>query len=170
MEPRRADGDELVILVLRTAKAMVDRLRAQRPGASSSPMTVVHGLAVHYLLDRDDVTAGELARHLGITKQSTSEVVAQLEQAGVVRRAPHPRDRRARVLLLTGEGLARLDERRQTWREVEDEWATFTDREQLRVVRDALESYLANCRPDGPARCAPYRPARAGTMTTAHGA
>ena len=104
-----AQPDELVVLVVRTAKALVERLRAERPGGAQSPMTVVHGLATRYLLGRDDVTAGELARYLKITKQSTSEVVAQLEQAGIVHRAPHPRDGRARVLRLTDEGTKKLD-------------------------------------------------------------
>src|SRR5437016_3767315 len=79
-----------------------ERLRAERAGQAAPPMTVVHGLAGRYLVGRDDVTAVELARYLGITKQSTSEVVTALEHAGIVRRAPHPTDRRARVLLLSG--------------------------------------------------------------------
>ena len=74
-------------------------------------MTVVHGLAARYLIGRDDVTTVELAGYLGITKQSTSEVVAPLERAGIVRRAPHPSDGRARVLLLTDDGAAKLGRR-----------------------------------------------------------
>jgi DNA-binding MarR family transcriptional regulator len=135
-------GDELLVLVVRTAKAIVDRSRAEHPSPSAS-LTVVHGLAARYLLGRDDVTAGELARHLGITKQSTSEVVAALERAGRVRRAPHPSDGRARVLLLTEEGAARLTDGRRRWRQMEDEWAALVGRDHLDVVRDALEAYLA---------------------------
>jgi DNA-binding MarR family transcriptional regulator len=132
-----------VILVIRTAKAMVDRLRAARADRGSSPMTVVHGLAARYLLGRDDVTAVELARYLGITKQSTSEVVAILEQAGIVRKAPHPRDGRARVLLLTDAGAAKLADGQRRWKELEDEWATQVGPDNLDVVRAALEAYLA---------------------------
>src|SRR5262245_38885179 len=91
--PSTDADEELLVLVIRAAKALVDRLRAERPGhPEHADLTVVHGLAARYLLDRDDVTAAELARYLGITKQSTSEVVAHLERAGVVRRAPHPND------------------------------------------------------------------------------
>ena len=135
-------SDELVILVVRTAKALVDRLRSERPDGASSPMTVVHGLAARYLRGRDDVTAVELARYLRITKQSTSEVVALLEQAGIVRRAPHPRDGRARVVLLTDEGAARLAEGRARWQRIEDEWADLVGRESLDVMRQALHAYL----------------------------
>ncbi len=137
-----AHPDELVVLVVRTAKALVERLRAERPGGAQSPMTVVHGLATRYLLGRDDVTAGELARYLKITKQSTSEVVAQLEQAGIVHRAPHPRDGRARVLRLTDEGTKKLDAGRRRWQELEDEWAELVGRDTLDVMRHGLIAYL----------------------------
>ncbi len=137
-----ADEDELVILVIRTAKALVDRMRAEYPDPASSRLTVVHGLAARYLLGRDDVTTVELARSLGITKQSTSEVVTALEETGNVRRAPHPSDRRARVLLLTDEGKVRLEAGRLRWKRVDDEWAELVGRDRLDVVRDALEAYL----------------------------
>ncbi len=146
------NDDELVVLMIRATKAIVERLRSGRPGAESSPVTVMHGLAAHYLIDRDNVTAGELARYLRITKQSASEVVAVLEQAGIVRRDAHPHDRRARVLRLTDDGRAKLDAGRLRWQEVEDEWCTLVGRDQLDVVRTALETFLAAdlpCAPTG---------------------
>jgi DNA-binding MarR family transcriptional regulator len=136
-------NDELVVLVIRAAKAIVDGLRSEKPDASSSEMTVVHGLAARYLVGRDDVTTVELARHLGITKQSTSEVVAVLERTGTVRRAPHPSDGRARVILLTDDGSARLEVGRRRWERVESEWADLVGRDKLDVVRDVLVQILA---------------------------
>ena len=147
-----------MVLVVRTAKALVDRLRDARPDGTSSPMTVVHGLAARYLLGRDDVTTVELARYLGITKQSTSEVVTALEQTGNVRRAPHPSDGRARVLLLTDEGKAKLEDGRRRWNGLENEWAELVGRDRLDVVRAALETYLAAdlaARDDDPCRQPP---------------
>jgi DNA-binding MarR family transcriptional regulator len=136
--------DELVVLLIRTAKAVVDGMRAEHPDrAASSPLTPVHGLAARYLVGRDDVTTVELARHLGITKQSASEVVSALEKTGTVRRAPHPSDGRARVLLLTDEGTAKLEEGRRRWRRVEHEWAALVGQDRLDVVRDVLERVLA---------------------------
>ena len=143
VETGEIQADELVILVVRAAKALVERLRAEHPDGAASSMTVVHGLAARYLVGRDDVTAAELARYLRITKQSTSEVVALLEQSGMVRRAPHPRDGRARVLLLTDTGAAKLAEGRERWQRIEDEWVLLVGRDNLNIVRDALEAYLA---------------------------
>jgi DNA-binding MarR family transcriptional regulator len=135
-------ADELLLLVVLTAKAFVERLRAERPEGAPSSMTIVHGLAARYLMGRDDVTTVELAHHLGITKQSTSEVVAALERAGLVRRVPHPSDGRARVLVLTDKGAAKLADGRRRWTRLEDEWADLVGRERLDVVREALEAYL----------------------------
>ncbi|MGO9877592.1 MAG: MarR family winged helix-turn-helix transcriptional regulator [Acidimicrobiia bacterium] len=134
--------DELVVLVVRAAKAIVDRFRIEGPGEASSPMTVVHGLAARYLVGRDDVTTVELAAYLGITKQSTSEVVGLLEHSGIVRRVAHPSDRRSRVLLLTDEGAAKLEQGQRRWTEVEDEWANLVGRDALDIVREALKAYL----------------------------
>jgi DNA-binding MarR family transcriptional regulator len=146
VEPSRiaaTDDDDLVILLVRTAKAVVDRLRSQHPEGASSPMTVVHGLAARYLVGRDDVTAVELSRYLGITKQSTSEVVALLEGAGIIRRAPHPTDGRARVLLLTDEGAAKLALGRCRWTEIEAEWTELVGAESMESMRAALTTFLA---------------------------
>jgi DNA-binding MarR family transcriptional regulator len=137
-----APAEELVVLLVRTVKALIDRLGAEDADQQHSPMTPVHGLAARYLLGRHDVTTVELARYLGITKQSASEVVGALERNGIVRRAPHPSDGRARVLLLTEEGRTKLDDGRRRWHEVEREWADLVGREKLDVVRDALETYL----------------------------
>jgi DNA-binding MarR family transcriptional regulator len=121
----------------------VERARAEHAhDHGQSTLTVVHGLAASYLADHDDVTAGELARHLRITKQSTSEVVAQLEQAGLVRREPHPHDGRARILRLTDEGEAKLADGRARFAAIEGEWAALVGRNQLNVVRDALLAFL----------------------------
>ena len=140
---RETAPDELVVLLVRAAKALVEWGRAAHPDRADSPMTPVHGLAARYLLDRDDVTAGELARYLCVTKQSASEVVAVLEQSGIVRRAPHPCDRRARVLLLTDDGRAKLEAGRERWQQVEDAWAALVGRECLDETRRALQALLA---------------------------
>ena len=136
-------NDDLVFLVVRAAKAIVDRLRSEHPDRPASPMTVVHGLAAHHLLGRDDVTTVDLARHLRITKQSASEVVGLLEHNGIVRRAPHPHDGRARVVLLTDTGRAKLDDGRRRWQAIEDEWRELAGDDRIDAMREAIELYLA---------------------------
>jgi len=150
-------SDELPVLVVRAAKALVEQAKRETepPGASDGdeavePLTVVHGLAIRYLDQRADVTAVELAHHLGVKKQSASEIVGTLEQRGLVLRNPHPEDGRARALELTAAGRAKLEASRARWREVEENWADLVGSEELRHVRLALEAYLAAHTGDAP--------------------
>lgn len=127
---------------MRTAKALVDELRA-RKGSAAPALSVVHGLAATYLVERDDVTTADLARHLRMTKQSASEIVSALEDAGIVRRVPHPTDGRARAVRLTAAGRRRLEASAASRRQLEAEWAALVGDDRLAEVRRALEAYLA---------------------------
>jgi DNA-binding MarR family transcriptional regulator len=57
---------------------------------------------------------------------------------------PHPHDGRARIVLLTDAGRAKLDQGRERWQRVEDEWRQLVGARNLAVVRDALETYLGS--------------------------
>lgn len=142
MAPVTPDADDLVVLLVRTAKLVIEQLRSRRTPETGPEIGVVHGLAAHHLLGRDDVTTSALARHLGVTKQSAAEIVAGLEEAGLVRRAQHPSDGRARVLLLTAKGRTRLERRRRDWDAIEAEWADRAGAADLAAVRRALTAYL----------------------------
>jgi DNA-binding MarR family transcriptional regulator len=146
--PGLPTDDALVVLIIRTAKALVEQLRAARGAGEASATTVIHGLAVHYIRKYEAVTTSDLARYLKVTKQSASEIVGVLEAEGMIRRAPHPTDRRARVLLLTDQGRARLEVGRERWHDIEHEWASLVGRDRLDVVRDVLEQYLASVEDD----------------------
>ena len=147
-EPGRSANDALVVLIIRTAKALVDQLRAGRERSEASATTVMHGLAAQYVRKRESVTTSDLARYLRVTKQSASEIVSVLEGEGVIRRAPHPTDRRARVLIVTDEGRARLEDGAERWHAIEQEWAALVGRDRLDVVREVLETYLASVEDD----------------------
>ncbi len=134
--------DDLVVLLVRTAKLVIEQLRSRRGPDTGPEIGVMPGLAAHHLLGRDDVTTSALARHLGVTKQSAAEIVTGLEEAGLVRRAPHPSDGRARVLLLTAKGRTRLERRRRDWDAIEAEWADLVGAPDLATVRRALTAYL----------------------------
>jgi DNA-binding MarR family transcriptional regulator len=52
------------------------------------------------------VTQRDLAQHAGTDPMMTSQVLRTLEQKGLVVRAPHPRDARARAVSVTDAGAA----------------------------------------------------------------
>ncbi|MGF6722051.1 DNA-binding MarR family transcriptional regulator [Paraburkholderia sp. GAS41] len=55
-------------------------------------------------LDIEGTRATELARRASMTKQSLGELVAQLEELGIVKREQDPTDGRAKVVLFTERG------------------------------------------------------------------
>jgi DNA-binding MarR family transcriptional regulator len=63
---------------------------------------------VMLLIDRRGNTVSELARRVGVTKQSMADTVRSLESQGLVTRRPDPGDRRAQLVTLTDEGWAAL--------------------------------------------------------------
>lgn len=55
---------------------------------------------------RRPLTMGELAEVLGIDRPNATSLVDDLEAQGLVQRAPHPTDRRARLVEATRKGRA----------------------------------------------------------------
>lgn len=54
----------------------------------------------------DQTTGGQLARAMGLRSSSMTALADRLEQAGLIRRVPHPTDRRSAVLEATPRGHA----------------------------------------------------------------
>jgi MarR family transcriptional regulator, organic hydroperoxide resistance regulator len=83
--------------------------RRQRAALKSLGLTHVQFvlLAGIVWLSRDDepVTQARLAQHAQTDPMMTSQVVRTLERKGLVRRAAHPRDSRAKSLHGTSQGL-----------------------------------------------------------------
>jgi DNA-binding MarR family transcriptional regulator len=50
------------------------------------------------LIERGPMTSADLARELGLTPRAVTALVDGLEEGGLVRRTPHPSDRRAAVV------------------------------------------------------------------------
>jgi DNA-binding MarR family transcriptional regulator len=65
----------------------------------------VHGFAFARI-SGDGSTVGDLAEHLGFSKQAASQLVEELIGKGYVERRPHPRDARSRLIVLTERGRA----------------------------------------------------------------
>ena len=82
-----------------------------------------------------------LARSLGVDRTVMTYLLDELEGAGLVARRPDPADRRARQVLLTDVGRARLCELERRLREAEEELLAPLDpaeRDQLRALLQRL--------------------------------
>jgi DNA-binding MarR family transcriptional regulator len=64
------------------------------------------GRALGELMRHGAMRPGALAEHLHIAPRSATEVVDDLQERGLVERAPDPADRRATLVRLTGVGAA----------------------------------------------------------------
>ncbi len=61
------------------------------------------------LWDEDGLTPGEVAKRLGLATPTVTRATARMEATGLLRREPHPKDRRLVRLVLTDKGLGLRD-------------------------------------------------------------
>jgi DNA-binding MarR family transcriptional regulator len=93
---------------------------------------------------RDGAIQQELGAAMGIDPSTMVSLIDQLERAGLAKRRPCPRDRRAREVTITAKGRRLLERARAMILDVEEEvlgGLGERDREQLlTLLRRALES------------------------------
>ncbi|MEV4155697.1 MarR family transcriptional regulator [Nocardia salmonicida] len=116
--PANAD---LPLLLLAAAAEVTKAVHAGVTAAGFTDIRPTHGFAFVRMAP-DGATVGEIAEHLGVTKQAASQLVDELVTKGYADRNPHPRDARARLITLTDRGWActraadaALAEFTQTW-------------------------------------------------------
>jgi DNA-binding MarR family transcriptional regulator len=93
-----------------------------------------------------------ISEELGVTRRNVTALVDALEEEGLVRRQPHPTDRRATVIELTEEGErttgAMYDEHREAVAELFSGLSEENQRDLIRVLgqlRDALRREGSSC-------------------------
>jgi DNA-binding MarR family transcriptional regulator len=93
-----------------------------------------------------------ISEGLGVTRRNVTALVDALEEEGLVRRQPHPTDRRATVIELTPEGERTTnimyDEHREAVSEVFSGLSEEEQRDLIRVLgrlRDALRRAGSSC-------------------------
>ena len=94
---------------------------------------------VMILIDANGTTVAELARRAGMTKQSMAESVANLEAMGLVERAQHPGDRRAKLVLLTDEGWTAIRDGFAVAMCIQQRWTTLVGRDAMNELTTLLE-------------------------------
>lgn len=134
-EDDRAAVSDLRGAIMRLSR----RLRHQRVDESLSPteMSVLATLA-----RCGSATPGELARREHVQPPSMTRIVAMLESKGLVRREPHPDDRRQVVVSRTEQAAAMLAEsriKRNAWLAELAEGLTDEERAVLRQAAPVLD-------------------------------
>ncbi|MDE9367259.1 MarR family winged helix-turn-helix transcriptional regulator [Luteipulveratus sp. YIM 133132] len=124
--------DDLPFRMLAASNAMTEAIDAGVRAAGYPDLRPAHGFAF-VRLSGPGCTLVELADHMGMTKQSASTLVADLERKGYVRRSPHPVDGRATMLTLTPRGVAATEAASRAGRDVVRRWAREVGDERLEV-------------------------------------
>ncbi len=124
----------LVVQTLRTHNAL---LRASRRLFRPHGLSDAQFNVLHVLQDAGDaLTQSELSDILVVDRSNVTGLVDRMEQAGWVRRAPVPHDRRAYRILLTPAG-------RKLWRTVHPLYAAAAERLVAPLSARDLQTTLA---------------------------
>lgn len=134
----RAENLALATLLLSAAAALVDGIHAAVTAAGFDDLRPAHGFAF-VRISRGDATVGDVAEHLGVTKQAASQLVEELARKGYVTRHPHPGDARARLLSLTPRGWACTRAADQAMAALMREWTQVLGPKRVAALRADLD-------------------------------
>ncbi len=102
-EPPRVPDDANTATLISLSHLLVSRRVSDQVAAAGHPVRPSHG-AVFAQLGPDGARLTELARGAQMSPQAMSELVDELQGLGYVERRPDPRDRRAKLIVLTEAG------------------------------------------------------------------
>ncbi len=91
------------------------------------------------LLAVEDLSPGDLARALNISKQACSKTLGELASLGLVARRPNPRDNRSRLLSLTDKGRQLLRDGHRVTTEIQHQLADTVGQDRLLAVVESLD-------------------------------
>jgi DNA-binding MarR family transcriptional regulator len=91
-------------------------------------------------MNAEGVRPSDLARKLGVTRQSVHETIKDLVAFGLIELAPDPSDARAVIARLTRKGRANVQAAKDTFAELEVELAKRIGRKRTDALREALEA------------------------------
>jgi DNA-binding MarR family transcriptional regulator len=94
----------------------------------------------------EGITVSGLAELAGVRKQTMAQAVDQLERTGYVERRPNPRDRRSRLVFLTGRGASVPPVTHAAAARVEERWAELTSPDEVEALRASLLRLLTELR------------------------
>lgn len=103
--------------------------------------------AVFAQVGPDGARLTELARGAGMTPQSMGQIVDEMSSAGYVERIPDPRDRRAKLIVLTPAGEASVQAAQQVIASIEDDLERRLGADDYRALQRILAVILTTHSP-----------------------
>jgi DNA-binding MarR family transcriptional regulator len=127
--------------------ALVDGISSGVAARGFADVRPAHGFAFARL-SAGGATITQLAEHLDVTRQAAAQLVDELTAKGYVERRPHPRDARARLIVLTDRGRACTRAAEEAIAETLRPWEAALGAKRMLALRDDL----LRVAPDGPLR------------------
>jgi DNA-binding MarR family transcriptional regulator len=140
-------GFELPLRLLLAFRVLIDELHAELARRGHPDMRPMHGF-VFQAIGPGGITAAELGRRLGISKQAAGKTIDTLEQLGYLERGPDAGDARRKIVRLTDRAVDALQLSARVFDDLRARWAEILGAERLH----ALEADLRRVTPPDPWR------------------
>lgn len=134
-------GYELPLLLFGGFRALIDRLHEELARQGHASARPAHGFALQ-AIGTTGVTAAELGRRLGVSKQAAGKTVDRLVRLGYVERGASPDDGRAKVVRLTPFGFDLLNRSAAIFDSLRAEWVAALGEERMLSVESALRAVV----------------------------
>jgi len=134
-------GYELTFLLALGFRGATDELHRQLAAKGFDDVRPAHGF-VFQRLAPDGATGNELAEHMGVTKQAASLMVDYLEEHGYVKRQPHPKDKRGKIVALTQRGWSCIRATESIFAAIEERWSKLLGEQRMEELRSDLRKLV----------------------------
>jgi DNA-binding MarR family transcriptional regulator len=131
------DADEICLSFL-VRQTWLNLRTVMQDALAEHKLSVAQYATLLVLDEQPGASVADVARAVASTRQSANELLAGMEQAGLVERRPHPRDRRVQEVHLTALGRRRLAAARPAIHTRETALENEFSAEQRTVVREWL--------------------------------
>lgn len=139
----RVNGTPNLALHLAILGRLVDRCMVRR--LADFGLNVAQWRAIALLSLARKSTFRELAEYAWLDRGDLSRALRKLEAGGLVRRTPHPGDKRSAYLSLTASGRKVYTGFSAEWRRFEGEFDQLFSQSQLRALNHNLELLAGQC-------------------------
>ncbi|MDH2427681.1 MarR family winged helix-turn-helix transcriptional regulator [Sphaerisporangium sp. TRM90804] len=132
-------GFELPLRLFMGFRVLIDELHAELARQGHPDMRPMHGFVLQ-AIGTQGITAAELGRRLGVSKQAAGKTIDTIERIGYVERGTDPHDARRKVVRLTERGFDCLARSARIFDDLRAAWAATLGEDRLRALEADLRT------------------------------
>jgi DNA-binding MarR family transcriptional regulator len=132
-------GFELPLRLLLGFRVLIADLHAELARQGHPDLRPMHGF-VFQAIGPEGITAAELGRRIGVSKQAAGKTIDSLQRLGYVRREPDSRDQRQKIVVLTDRGFDVLARSALIFEDLRAGWAGRIGPDRLRALEGDLRA------------------------------